>query len=763
MNDLHLKLLALFQGECRDHLSAVRSALDALEANDWDRRETNFTEMHRRVHSLKGAARAVDLKQIERLAHALESIVERFDQKQVPVDAGTVRVVRDALDAIEDHAQSVEQGVPVDIPDDTRSKVEALLVPGADQDPGLVPGASLGIGMDDGPGDAAVDWAPEPVRDPGAEAATGDAGIGNPASRKKPATVPSESIRVGIDVLDGLLSWSGDFLALTSTQSILAENFRRLEQEIVGVRQGLDVLRGDAVGDSRQGGVPGVTDVLATVDSGLRTLATRVQALKREQLELGWRARSMARQLDTHVKRARMVQIESVLGNLRKVVRDIAQEQGKTVHVETRGLDLVADRWVVQVLKDPIIHLLRNSVCHGVETAAERKAAGKPIEATVRVAVDQERDTLTVVVEDDGRGIDSAMVAARARQLGLGDIDENDVQAVTTILTAARFSTAPEVNELAGRGLGLSVVREAVHRLGGELNIDSVLGKGTRFGLRLPVSISSQPLLTVHVGEECYAMPARSVEQVLRFDLASIQSIEGRDVLVMGEDVPLPVMTLAAVLERETPAVFENGGKAVAVKLKTLAGRGALIVDGIAGVREGLVRDLGPAAAGADVVSGGFVLETGAVVPVLSAARLVDSIFSRPAELRIVTTDSRPRLQRILVVDDSITTRTLEKSILEANGYDVRLSVDGADALDLLRREEIDLIVSDVEMPRMDGFDLVRAVKNDTDLSRIPIVLVTSRDDEEDRRKGLRLGAEAYVVKQTFNQTALLETIGQLL
>ena len=378
-----------------------------------------------------------------------------------------------------------------------------------------------------------------------------------------------------------------------------------------------------------------------------------------------------------------------------------------------------------------------------------------------------EGQRLTITIEDDGRGVDLARVVDVAVRQGiLSDADASHCspKELGRILFRPGFSTSRVVTDLSGRGMGLSVVHEAVRRLQGNIDIDARDGCGTVLHLSVPLSIATHRLLIVGCGGQSFALPIQGIERVCRMKLQSVDTVEGKPVLLLdGHAVPLFSLQHLLGLDRSSASV-ERGVLKVVV-LRSRGRRAAIAVDTFLWECEAVTQNLGPAAPHNGKISGGIVLEDGGIAFVLNLTELLEtqhqespsSVFLPSEPVREKTSPS------ILVVDDSLTTRTLEKSILEANGFRVRVAVDGLEALTKLRAEKADLVITDIQMPHMDGFALLEAMKKDLSLHKIPVIVVTSLDRREDQKRGLELGADDYIVKRKFEQQELLSAIRQIL
>nr|WP_210277682.1 response regulator [Microvirga lupini] len=729
-------MLAAFEAEHREHLDAIRSALDHA-----GRGEIDLTDVFRRAHSLKGAARAVDLPAVEEVAHQLESLFSGVLEGQQSLDAPTIATVRRDLDTIED-------------------LVADVLKPPAMQVQPVLASAPA-------PGEPELSGAKaDPVSEAGG----------------------SSYLRVSAEQMEELSSSMHQLLTVLQTNESLDDDLRQIEIDSRGLRRSWDHLHEqlNALGataqqgsTSTQRGPASFAPRLRDFDQSLKGLFRKVSALTRERRQSSWSIDQAARQVRENIDRVSLVSAETVFGGFGQMVREIARKAGRDVHVRSLGLDIQVDRQVLQALKDPVMHLLRNAVSHGAEPPDERIAEGKPEQAEVTLELASRGGRLAISIRDDGRGPDLARIEQVAIERGLlqprasGHPPPMMDQLLALVFTPG-FSTAGEVDRLSGRGIGLSVVAEAVRKLQGSVLLRPRYPQGTEVLLNVPFTAARQPLLLLEAEDRMFGLPAHAVERLLRLRADSLESVEGRPAIrieIGGQDVVVPIVGLAALTGSSNAPLPTEAGHVKAVLVRHGSRICALAVNAFHDVRTMLVSDV-QAIGLNELVSGTVLLEDEMPALVLSPDRLIEHWVRNEGRLAaggLGLTRWAPEEERqartILVVDDSITTRTLEKSILEAQGYEVLLSVDGIDALHVLRSGEamIDLVIADVEMPRMDGFGLLQAIKNDPRLSAVPVILMTSRADPEDVRKGLDLGASAYITKQKFDQRELLATIGQVL
>jgi two-component system chemotaxis sensor kinase CheA len=506
-----------------------------------------------------------------------------------------------------------------------------------------------------------------------------------------------------------------------------------------------------------------------SMEEQVRSLSKQAAAVRLLQQRTSWTTRRLGQQLQRDVWQARMVPAETLLEGYRKMMRDLARDESKEIEFHAVSSGVHADRGVLETLKDPLMHMLRNALSHGIETPAERAAKGKARAGLVTLRVDTKGQRLTIAIEDDGRGVDLARVSEVAVREGIisnPEADGRSLQDLARILCRPGFSTAQSVSELSGRGMGLSVVYEAVRRLQGDLDCIPREGGGTAFRLSVPLSISMQKLLLIDCRGQRFAIPIHLVDRLYRLRLKDLETMGGKPVIMLA-GLPVPLFALHQLLNLDGGASSTTPEPDVlqVMVLRFGGKRAAVAVDAFLRETDAVIQDLGPARPRDGKVAGGILLDDGTVGLVLNPMELMENSVHRV--LQLVPKPPEPVREQaarsILVVDDSMTTRMLEKNILEAHGYRVRVAVDGMEAMAQLRAEKADLVITDVQMPRMDGLALLETLKKDENLSRIPVIMVTSLERREDQERGLSLGADAYIVKRKFDQAELLAAIRQIL
>jgi two-component system chemotaxis sensor kinase CheA len=468
--------------------------------------------------------------------------------------------------------------------------------------------------------------------------------------------------------------------------------------------------------------------------------------------------------LDREAQRARMVSFATVAGPLQRAVRDVATSGGKDVEWILDGGQTQLDRQVLERLRDPLMHLVRNAVDHGVETSSERVAAGKSATGHVSVRAETRGEQVVVTVSDDGRGVDDAAVADAAQRLGVaGD--------PSSAMFLQGVSTASAVTEVSGRGVGLDVVQDTVERLRGQIAVRSQPGEGATFELTMPLSVASLRCLITRIGANRYALPIHACARILDDVGDLIRAVEGERAIELDGTLH-PLHDLGELLDSTA-----HPAAGPVIMLRVAGRQHAIRVDELQGQRDVVVKELSRLLGVSRAVAGASVEPEGTVMLVLDPAGLGELAGSGPTAARRMrggaATPESSRAPsgagavsaraRVLVVDDALTVRELQRSILTRGGYEVETASDGLDAITRLGSSRPDVVISDVEMPRMDGFTLTESIRGHPTLSTLPVILVTSLGDEEHRRRGLEAGADAYLDKDTFDERVLLDAIQQVL
>jgi two-component system chemotaxis sensor kinase CheA len=510
-----------------------------------------------------------------------------------------------------------------------------------------------------------------------------------------------------------------------------------------------------------------VADFLDWTAAQLRATGSLVAAAQLAARREGRTADKLVDGVLEGAKQLLMLPVSTIIDALPLLARQVGRERGKDIELVVKGAEVEMDKRVLDELKDPLIHLVRNAADHGVEPAADRVRAGKPAAARVTITVGAvDGSKVEIALADDGAGIDPARVRAAAVRRGVVTAEAAaamDEARSIALIFESDVTTSPIVTEISGRGLGLAIVRERVEKLGGRVLVESTPGCGTVFRLLVPVALAVFRGLVVRANRRALVLPVSAVERVARAPVADVRRVGDRDTVSL-QGRTIPVVRLAEALDlpaEETPTPSRYLPLVIVAQRDE---RVAFAVDEISHDEEVLVKPLAPPLRRVRNVAGATLLASGALVPVLNPGDLLRTARrsrSSPASPVAGEGGARGPLS-VLVTDDSVTSRMLIKGILEAAGHRVKTTVDGIEALEALRAGSFDLVVSDVEMPRLNGFDLTARIRADRRLADLPVVLVTALASPRDRERGVEVGASAYIVKSEFDQGNLLEIIRRL-
>jgi two-component system, chemotaxis family, sensor kinase CheA len=740
------ELLATFHVELAEHSQALTRAFLALEKEpEIAERQRLLAAALRSAHNLKGASRAVALSAVEMLAHQMEGVLGAASREDVELTPALFDLLFAAVDNL---TTAGTPDAPVDGSADRLEELRTRLA--AAQRGDVQPLTAIE------PLAPVVSLQPAPVIVP------------RPAFRVSLVTNSEEAIRLPAASLDALLEQLGELViprlelhhGLTELASLHVE-VEAWQREWRLLRPRLRQLEHDgALGNLRP-----LVRFLERNETNLTSLAPRLNAMHARLAEPTAHLGGLTDDLQTHVMRFRMLPFGHLTSYLERTVRDLTRSLGKEARLVLVGSDTEIDRRALEDMKDPLLHLLRNALDHGLEIPAERQRLGKPAIGSVVVAATQRGNTTVIEVEDDGAGISVTAVRRAAAERGLAteaDLAVMHDRDVLRLIFLPGFSTRSDVSEVSGRGVGLDVVARNVERLGGRVDVESDRASGTRFTVTLPLTLATTRALLVESGDALYALPTAAVEQVLRPE--RLGSIGGRPMLEY-DGTAIPVVALAKLFgtTSSTKTNAATGAPPTLVLVGSGLQRVALLIDRVVGEQEIVVKPLPYPVVRVRHIAGATILGSGRIVPILNTADLLrGAARSAPADVAPALAPPVRRRQRVLVADDSLTTRTMERYILEAAGYDVELAGDGAEALALLQERGCDVLVSDIEMPGLDGIELTERVRAEPRLRDLPIILVTSLDSATDRERGLQAGADAYIVKTSFDQDQLLRTIREI-
>jgi chemotaxis protein histidine kinase CheA len=698
------RFISRFVEEARDHLRQILGFVAALETDPADK--AAIDGLFRSAHTIKGSSRMLKLTAISDTAHRMEDLLSLLRDGAARFTPDLGRLLLRGADLLAAQVDAVAEG---GVPPALDPTLDAALT------------AALS-------GEAATP--PEPVSPPSPPPSPSPAPAAEPARRRS-----ADTVRVPRPRLDELIGLMGEVVSSHARLTQRLADLRRLER-----RLGLD------------------DDGLALLRDFGRDLRDDVQSQKLLMEDLHGQALTM-----------RMLPLGLVFEPAARMVRDLARTLGKEIAVVVEGADIELDRQLIDGLADPLLHLLRNAVDHGVETTDQRRAAGKPGSAAIRLSARQDGGWVVIEVGDDGAGLALAAIRDKAVRKGMVTAEQAAALSeadVTDLIFLPGFSTSPIVTDLSGRGVGMDVVkRRVVDDLQGTIAVETRAGAGTVFSLRLPLSLALMRVLLVSAGGQVVGFTGQYVARLLQLPPEALLLVAGRSAVVIDNEF-VPVVALAELLGLPDAAPRDDALLLVVVRVQH--GKLALRVDRLVDESDMVIKPLPEHLRALPLPAG--VVSTGRdeLVAILHAPALLELARRnrRPASPVAAVApegEAARRSLKVLVVDDSLNTREIERDVLEAHGYQVSLAEDGAAGLKKALDDQFDAILTDVEMPAMDGFSLTAALRREERYRTTPIIIITSRAKDEDRRRGIQVGADAYIVKGDFSQGSLVDTLQTLL
>ena len=747
-------LLELFSLEADAQTQVLSAGLLALERNPTQ--ADQLEACMRAAHSLKGAARIVGVDAGVSVSHVMEDCLVSAQESRLYLQPEHIDALLQGTDLLMRIATPGNTVGPADI-EAYVALMERLLDPS--QAPVKAVPPPVPPAPEPAPAPLVEELPPEPEPAPPVTA--------EPPRQNRRMTEGGERVlRVTAERLNSLLDLSSKSLVETQRLKPYLSSMQRLKRIQSQSARALDTLDGQ----------------LKTLDLNLeaqealadtRRLLSEAQALLAEKTaeldEFGWQAGQRAQVLYDTALACRMRPFADVLAGQVRMVRDLGRSLGKQVRLEIEGEKTQVDRDVLEKLEAPLTHLLRNAVDHGIEMPEQRLLAGKPAEGLIRLRASHQAGLLVLELSDDGNGVDLERLRGTIVDRHLSPLETAlrlSEEELLTFLFLPGFSLRDKVTEVSGRGVGLDAVQHMVRQLRGAVVLEQTAGQGSRFHLEVPLTLSVVRSLVVEVGEEAYAFPLAHIERMCDLAPDDIVQLEGRQHFWHeGRHVGLvaasqllqrpagqsPSDTLKVVVIRERDAVY-------GIAVERFIGERTLVVLPLDD-RLGKVQDI---SAGALLDDGSVVL----IVDVEDMLRSVDKLLNTGRLERIARRSQQatevPR-KRVLVVDDSLTVRELQRKLLLNRGYEVAVAVDGMDGWNALRSEDFDLLITDIDMPRMDGIELVTLLRRDSRLQSLPVMVVSYKDREEDRRRGLDAGADYYLAKASFHDDALLDAVMELI
>ncbi|MBT3386050.1 MAG: hybrid sensor histidine kinase/response regulator [Prolixibacteraceae bacterium] len=759
------RLLVTFQIEAEENLKNMSANLIKLENNPTDFAAQEFIEnIFRDVHSLKGSSRAVNLLEIESVAHSFEGVMSALKNNRIQLNENIFNVMHQIIDLIDDLLNSTESGINSELKERVSDALKNLPLIEAGKFKEIEHSASYDKKTKIIPDPEDLNPKPEPIEP-------------KPVAPKPKNT--SETIRVSTSKLDNMLNQVEEMLSLKLGFIQQIENLRLvldklniLNNESSNILSSTSNLlqtlekkekAGDISIEERE-----VIKIIQFYDwsgSYIKTIKNDLVDIRKFSVQESHSSGLKIETLLDGVKEIITVPFSMILDVFPKTVRDLSKGFGKEIDFVVKGEDTEIDRRILETIRNPLLHITRNCVDYGIEKPEIRLEKGKPQKGTIFFIIERlENSKILVKISDDGKGINIEKlkeVYIKNEGISAEGVAKIQKKELLDYIFKSGITTSDIVTDISGRGLGMAIVQEKIEQLGGTVNVESEKDKGTSFNIQLPLSlVTFRGILIVVAGNE-FVVPTAKINRVQRLNKKEIKTVENK-ATILFEDRVIPLVSLGNILEL-TPKENDSEWVQVLVFGSNKKETGFLI-DEIIGEQEVLVKKFNKHLARVRNISGATVLGSGKVVPILNVFDLIKSSEKPSAkEITLKIKEESAKIEtNVLVVEDSITSRMLLKNILETAGYNVTTAIDGVDGFTKLKEGSFNAVVSDIQMPRMNGFDLTEKIRADKIFSEMPVVLVTSLSKSNDKERGIEVGANAYIIKSNFDQSNLLEILERL-
>jgi two-component system, chemotaxis family, sensor histidine kinase and response regulator WspE len=737
-------MLELFRQEVETQLLIVNQGLLALEANP--QADEILEALMRAAHSIKGAARMVSLDAIVTLAHGMEDCFVTAQHQLITLGSDQIDVLLQGVDLL----QALSQVSEIDLLqwlaekseafDRCSSAIAALLPTERDRQASSIVSVDQNLALS--PGDRSENVTFEAM------------------------TTPSDRVvRVTAENLNRIMGLAGESLVEANWLQPFADSFTVLKSRQLELARLLETIHTGLANASTQAENQQVLDSARRKAQECREMVTD----RLGELELyARRTTNLSDRLYREVIASHMRPFMDGVQGFPRMVRDLARQLQKQVKLEIMGQSTPVDRDILKKLEAPLTHIIRNAVDHGIESSEARAAAGKPMEGTIRLEAFHRGGMLAISVSDDGRGIDLERMRQQIvdRNLAAPETAAQLTEAeIIEFLFLPGFSTTEQVTEISGRGVGLDIAKSMVQEVGGTIRATSQWQKGTHFHFQLPLTLSVVRTLMVEIAGEPYAFPLARIDQIVKLDNADIYVVEGRQYFTRdGQNIGL----IAAHHILDLPEPLATADALCVVVISDQANAYGLLVDQFLGERDLVVRPLDSRLGKVQDISASALMDDGSPVLIVDVFDLVRSIdhLLHSGQLRPIDVNKakkRAERKRLLVVDDSITVREMTRKLLQNRGYDVDVAVNGMDAWTAIRSKPYNLVLSDIDMPRMNGIELVKKIKDHPTFQALPVIIVSYRDREDDRIQGMEAGANYYITKSSFHDDTLVNAIVDLI
>ena len=789
--DIQRQLRDAFKIEAEERIASMFANLTELEkCSDSDHRSRMLEIVYREAHSLKGAARSVNILPVESICQEMEGLFSQLKNEKIDFTSGLFDTLHHSVGMVEKYVAAPESDRI-----SLESAIETLTAtlidfkeplpksPHPSQPIGILNGKEENQPSDPDTTGENNSITPDWVRPQPPERHSGPptpvAGTLLPKSQPLPHKKISETVRISTAKLDALLLKAEELITVKQTLGQHQGEIKEILQSIRHWKKISDKSKAELREIRHMARTHPKLDRLFQLHdvnhAQIEETHVRINDLSKSMEHSSRSLGGMVDDLLEEMKKTSLLPFSTLFALLPRMIRDLSRETGKEVELELTGNDVEIDKRILEGIKDPLIHLIRNAVDHGIETPDIRKKHQKSPWGTIRLSVVQpESNKVEIELKDDGCGINIPGIKKKAVETGSISTQTaaglTDAEALSLIWMSG-ISTSPMITEISGRGLGMAIVQEYVENLNGLISISTDPGRGTAFKIELPVSLATFRGMIVSAAGHDYILPVAHVEHTLRIRPVDIKTAENKSIIsINGQAVSL--VNLADILglpQPTAPAVQGNRPDHLTLPAAVLGSgkkRIVCIVDRIGSEQDVLVKTLGKQLKRIPNISGATILGNGKVVPILNVNDLIATSAGKsiPAVMAAEIETFKNRVKKsVLIVEDSFTSRTLLKNILEASGYLITTAIDGEDGYRQLSMQPFDAVISDVEMPKLNGFELTRKIREHETLGAIPVVLITSLDSREDKEKGMDAGADAYIVKSSFDQSNLLEVLERLI
>lgn len=792
------RILTIFEEESKEHIQKLNEGFLSLEKEP--NQPSLLSELFRHSHSIKGAARMMGFPSIEKVAHAIETVLEKIQKGEIKVDKEVIGTLYKGVDFLAEILGGLSQGKGEgEIRNTEILKWLSLFAAAPKKDEGFspqdaIPSRSTKKKKPKKPFPESPESYPEedrklPLTTPKLTASAPSPPLLSreqqwerrntdvspeaqdaPVGRRKADVNMYETIRVATRKLDNLMNQIGELLITKVKIDQRLQDVRELinfSEDYLKELQQVRKMVNPAGEELAATALDFYKNLLHKTNERMVQMDKKLNLFYHNLSEDKTQMSLITDELQKDIKKTRMLPFYTVLEVFPRMVRDLAQEEEKDVRLEIKGGEVELDKNILENVKDPLIHLIRNAIDHGIEPPEERRKKGKPREGSIHIRSFQQGDSIIIEIEDDGNGIQLDLVKKVALKKNLftnQQLEQMTEQQRLDIIFQPGFSTSKILTDVSGRGVGMDVVRTNIEKLRGLISIESEPGKGTIFTIKLPLTMVTLQILKVQIQEEIYSIPTSSIETTVEVSPEKIFTIEGQEA-INYHSRPIPLVQMKEILELSSGEEEMENGKQPAIILGAAEKRVAFLVGKLIGEDAVVAKALSSHLERVRNVSGATILGNGRVSLILNVPDLIES-----AQYRTLKSKKRKAVEvkgdikkSILIIEDSITTRTLEVNIVESAGYEVVAATDGEDGYSKLMNQTFDLIVTDIQMPHMDGFAFTQKVKSDQKYQQIPVILLTSLESPAEKKRGVEVGADAYIIKSSFDQNNLLDTISRLL